>query len=251
MTTLAFQSEIDAAFGKYIENGKIECSRDQFNDIISTLLVDIKKRGKSRATGTTKARKKRKPANFMTWLNSGYRNQIKDEYFGDFDVWDDWSEEGIKQYYTKKELPLDKLEVLINKKKSENKEIKKPRLMSLITIKAGLIWKDMNEEEKAKYEIVQDETDEHLDNNVGKENTEVASPKSKKGRPAGYKPKNYSTDEQLLQALDNSCSDDESIAVEEFIFKGSSYMKDEAGNVYNQDSEVVGKYISDDNVEFV
>jgi hypothetical protein len=249
MTTLTFQKDIDNAFGEYIDNGMIECSKDQFHDIISGLFSTIKKRGKSQNGANGTARKKRKPANFMVWLNSGFRDQIKEEYFGDFDLWVDWSESGIKSYYKKKELPLNKLELLISKKKAENKEIKKPRLMSLITIKAGIIWKDMTIAEKAQYEVIpEDEAEDDQPTNI----VETTAMKSKKGRPSGYKPKNYSTDEQILQALNKAAEpdDDEAIAVEEIIYKGVSYMKDEAGNIYNEDSEIVGKYISEDNVVF-
>ena len=57
---------------------------------------------------------------------------------------------------------------------------------------------------------------------------------------------------QVKKALEEATKneDEDSVSVEEFIYEGISYFRDEENNVYNQEHTIVGKYISDDNVEF-
>lgn len=233
-----FLPEIDAAFGAYTNDEIINCSKDKFVEIITELFDKVGHYKQSNTINT----KKRKPANFMNWLNSGFRQQIKEEYFGDYDSWEDWSEDGIRNYYSKKELPLAKLESLFEKKRNEGKKVTKPRLMSLITIKAGIIWSEMTLEEKSKFEVVDFVPEE----NTNTSETLVTKKKSKtKAGTSGL-------EAQVKKALEEATTneDEDSVSVEEFIYEGISYFRDEENNVYNQEHTIVGKYISDDNVEF-
>ena len=166
----------------------------------------------------------------MTWLNTEKREALKEEFFSDFDSYSDWSEDGIRQYYKNKELPLDKLEALIEKKHNDGKEIKKPRLMALITIKAGIIWSEMSEEEKNGFS--------------GDEDTMVSlSATKKKGRPSGYKATDYVVDSAVESALNKSQPIDESddeVELEEFEYEGATYFKDEDENVYDSELNKIG-----------
>ena len=99
----------------------------------------------------------------------------------------------------------------------DGKEIKTPRLMALITIKAGIIWSEMSEEEKNGFS--------------GDEDTMVSlSATKKKGRPSGYKATDYVVDSAVESALNKSQPIDESddeVELEEFAHEGATYFKDE------------------------
>jgi len=239
-TTLAFQDQIHDVFGDLINEGRIVCSEKEFRDKFAKLQQIIK---------GEKPKSNRKTSNFMVWLNSNRRSEIKDEYFGDFESHEDWSADGIIEYYNKKQLPLEKLQKLIEKKQDEGKEIKKPRLMSLITIKAGLIWSEMTDEEKLQF--CKDETSE---DNSPKEKSSPKKP-SKKGRPAGYKPHNYASDQSVLSSIKNAkeASDDEEgedVELEVFNYKGRELFKDDSNNIYNEECELIGKINDDGFVNF-
>ena len=107
--TPMFTEQIEDVFGDFISDGRIQCSAEEFKTKLEQLqkqLNKFKKNGKPA----------RKASNFMIWLSSDKRSQIKDEYFDDFESHQDWSVDGIRAYYTKKGLPLEKLNALIQKK---------------------------------------------------------------------------------------------------------------------------------------
>ena len=241
-----FTEQIEDVFGDFISNGRIQCSAEDFKTKLEELQKQLKKFKKSAKT--------RKASNFMNWLSSERRSEIKDEFFNDFDTYQDWSVDGIRDYYTKKGLPLDKLNALIQKKEEAGKEIKKPRLMSLITIKAGLIWSDMTDSEKEKYK-----TDEKSNTETESQDSEEksASPSSsKKGRPAGYKAKQFASDHAIMESIKNAHDVEEgndesdSVELEIFVYEEKEYFKDDESNVYNEEYEVIGKIQSDGKVIF-
>jgi hypothetical protein len=229
MTTPVFDENINSVFGKFIKDGRIICSESEFTDGFKRLKKQLKLGGSKKDSDTP-----RKKSSFMTWLNKDKRQELQDEFFSDFESHSDWSEDGIRQYYQSKSLSLDKLEVLIEKKHTEGKEMKKPRLMALITIKAGIIWSEMTTDEKLPF----------------------SDSESKKGRPPGYKAKKYVVDSAITSALNsvpstiNCVSSDEEIELEQFEYEGQSYLKDDNFKVYDLECNEIGTINKDRIVEF-
>ena len=256
--TINTTTEIDQVFGEFIEGTNIVCTVKEFKRGFRQL----KKMITSRNNSVTK--KPRKQSNFFKWLNSDDRRlSIKEEYFGDFDAWEDWDENGIIEYYENKNLPIDKLKILIEKKKNDGKEIKKPRIMSLINLKAGLIWSEMSDSEKEEWKDVDNITKDTSDNNdddsedvSNDSNEETKTPKAsgnrgKKGRPAGYKPKNYTSESSVQQVIENvQTANDEEVELEEFTLDGKNYLKDDNGIVYNMQYQEIGSLKSDTEITF-
>ena len=180
---MSFSDQINDVFKNYIENDTIRCDREQFIIGLNSIIENIQSKQNKHI---------RKKSNFMIWLNKE-RNNIKDEYFGDFESYDSWDEEGIRSYYVSKELPLEKLENLIEKKKSQNKTIGKPRLMSLITTKAGQIWSDMTCTEKDMFKTI---SSEEINNSTEPKYSNM----KKKGRPKGTRPKTYLSDMAIINS---------------------------------------------------
>ena len=88
--------------------------------------------------GNTKVKKPQSA--FFLYLNSN-REVIKKKYFSDFNSIDNekWDDESFKNnYYSSKDLKL-------------SEKSGKPRLVSLVTSKAGIIWKSMSDVDKKKY----------------------------------------------------------------------------------------------------
>jgi len=81
---------------------------------------------------------KRPTSAYMFWLNEN-RQTIKETYFSDFDSVENWDNETKKEYYTSKGL-------------NEPDKDGKPRIVALITSKAGLLWKRLDSEAKHPYE---------------------------------------------------------------------------------------------------
>jgi len=81
---------------------------------------------------------KRPTSSYMIWLNSN-RDDIKNKYFSDIDTIDEWDIDTKIEYYSSKDL------------KEPLKE-GKPKLVALVTSKAGIIWKSMSDEDKLPYE---------------------------------------------------------------------------------------------------
>ena len=81
---------------------------------------------------------KRPTSSYMIWLNAN-RSEIKSTYFSDYDSVENWDIESKTEYYISKGL---------NKPVVEGK----PKIVVLVTSKAGLIWKSMTSEDKEEYE---------------------------------------------------------------------------------------------------
>ena len=222
VTTPTFTEEINDVFGNFIKDGRIQCSEKEFKRGFRQLKkqLDLGKR--------SSVKSERKKSQFMMWLNTEQREALKDEFFADFDTYSDWSEDGIREYYKMKSLPTEKLEDLIEKKKQSGKEIKKPRLMALITIKAGLIWSEMTEEEKT---------------NISIEDEEINGSAKKKGRPAGYKATNFVVDSAVESALNKKSmpeESDEEVELDDIEIDGKTYFKDDEDNIYDEECNKIG-----------
>lgn len=81
---------------------------------------------------------KRPTSAYMFWLNKN-RQDIKQTYFSDFDTIDNWDIDSKREYYSSKGL------------KDPDKE-GKPRIVALVTTKAGLLWKELGDEEKQPFD---------------------------------------------------------------------------------------------------
>lgn len=263
-SAIQFEEEIKDFFGDYIIDGRVVCTRETFE----TKLIELVK-----SIDNTKSQKpKRVVPNYMVWLNKDKRAEIKNEFFSDFDTITQWDEDILRNYYGKKNLSVDKLEKLIAKKKDSGKQIGKPRIMSLITMKAGLIWSEMSDEEKNSFSSKPSDSNQSEKNTVKKNTTSTKSSevepqeskhdehtksKTKKGRPAGYKPKNYSTDEAVTKVLESvndevtqdDNNEEDQLEVTEFIHDNTTYYKDDQNNVYNEEYDIVGKIDEEGNIE--
>lgn len=81
---------------------------------------------------------KRPTSAYMFWLNEN-RKDIKETYFSDFDSIENWNLENKKEYYLSKGL-------------NDTDKEGKPRIVALVTSKAGKLWKELGDYEKEPYE---------------------------------------------------------------------------------------------------
>ena len=258
--------QINSVFGESITDNRIVCNEGTFREGLLKIVGDVIK---------TKAKPKRQRSNFMVWLDEN-RTKIKEEYFSDYESYDCWGEEGIIEFYESHNLPTEKLIKLIYAKKEKGKDEFKPRLCTLVTIKAGLIWGTMDDEEKNKYKIlittvtdntpvtpvtdnmpVTDKTPvtpvtdnmpvtQVTDNKPVTDNSDKVSmslddmctllPK-KKGRPKGKQPKNSLSDNAISESISRAnSSTTEEVVLEECNINGTNYYKDPCDNVYDFDT---------------
>jgi hypothetical protein len=82
---------------------------------------------------------KKQPNSFVLWKNDN-SELIKHTYFDDYDSISDWSYPQKKKYYTIKHLPIPKKQG-------------KPKLVELITIKASILWKNVDDHIKIEYDL--------------------------------------------------------------------------------------------------
>ena len=113
------------------ENGTYDIDEES----LKALLIKIIK--KSKGKFKEKSKTKRPPSTYMSWLNEN-RQSIKAKYFDDYDSVETWGEDTVKQYYKDKGL-------------GEPKKLKKPNMCILVSVKAGKLWKELSDDEKAKY----------------------------------------------------------------------------------------------------
>lgn len=85
----------------------------------------------------SKPKKKRGLNPFMKWMKEN-RESIKTKYFSDYSSIEIWDDTTITKYYKDKEL-------------GDPKAMKKPNLTTLVSIKGGQLWKELGDEEKAKF----------------------------------------------------------------------------------------------------
>ena len=87
---------------------------------------------------------KRVSCSFMRWRKDNYE-EIKETYFNDYESnVTNGDEESILNYYREKDLG--------EPKKNNDGTIKKPKLVALISIKAGQMWKEVDTETREKYD---------------------------------------------------------------------------------------------------
>ena len=87
---------------------------------------------------------KRVSCSFMRWRKDNYE-EIKKTYFNDYESnVTNGNEESIREYYKEKDLG--------EPKKNNDGTIKKPKLVALISIKAGQMWKEVDIETREKYD---------------------------------------------------------------------------------------------------
>jgi hypothetical protein len=123
------------------KSGNIVIPDDQ-KDVLVKALMDIRKQPSS----NTKKKKQKKDPNapkrptsaYMIWLNKN-REEIKCTHFGDYDDIIDWTLESKCKFYESKGL-------------NPPSEDGKPRIVALVTAKAGILWNDMSIEDKIPYD---------------------------------------------------------------------------------------------------
>ena len=81
---------------------------------------------------------KRPTSAYMFWLNEN-RQTIKETYFSDFNTIENWDIDSKKEYYSSKGL-------------NDPDKDGKPRIVALVTTKAGLLWKELDSDDKQPYE---------------------------------------------------------------------------------------------------
>ena len=202
-------------FSEYKQGDNIVCNQQVFRDIIDRKSI---------------MKKKRTQCSYFVWLGEN-RDQIRKNYFSDFDDVKEWSLETKRNYYLSKDLPLDKV-------------VKegRPRIVSLITTKAGILWKNLSAENRAVYEQKANDM---------KDNYEVVEVKAvtknrKRGRPKKKKNSNNVSDAVVDKYnKDIEKEDSDQIKVEELMFEGKLYYHDiNNHDIYDPDSsEIVGKKI--------
>jgi len=123
------------------DSGNIVIQDDQKESFLKALL-DIRKPSGS----SIKKKKYKKDPNapkratsaYMIWLNKN-RDTIKSDYFDDYIDVTDWTLESKCNYYKSKGMKIPT-------------EDGKPRIVALVTAKAGLLWKSMTIEDKTPYD---------------------------------------------------------------------------------------------------
>jgi hypothetical protein len=227
-----FIQQLNTIFADYITDGVIRCEQEVFKNGLDEILKENENNEPSLG--------KRKVSKFMRWLNAN-RISIKEEYFTEFDIHTDWSKEGTIKYYTLKDIPLDKLKILITKKEKKGSTTFKPRLMTLITTKAGQLWSRLDDDEKDNINIESPNISvSNVEDNV--EERVVSSRNKKKGRPKGIRPKNSVSDISILDNIQmmntlNNVDEEVDIHLYEFVCGDDTYYKDDFNNVYSFDDE--------------
>ena len=125
---------------------------------------------------------------YSSWFNDE-RVKIINKYFSDFDSITDWSDKNKRKYYIKRSIKPPKISG-------------KPRLNYLVTLKAKILWKNMDAEAKKYY--TQDTENKNNENN---ENNEI--------------------DDNLLSESDSDNDNNKNIIkVKEYWYDGNIYYLD-------------------------
>ena len=116
---------------------------------VEDLIKAMRSIGVNKGTKKTKSKRnrggpKRPTCSFMKWRKDKY-NDIKTTYFNDYKSnVTNGDEESIRKYYKEKDLG--------DPKENNDGTITKPKLVALVSIKAGQLWKEVDEETKEKYD---------------------------------------------------------------------------------------------------
>tara|TARA_Y100000389_G_C17354308_1_gene460204 strand:- start:23 stop:679 length:657 start_codon:yes stop_codon:yes gene_type:complete len=178
-------------------------------------------------TNSKTKRVKKQMCSYFIWLNEN-RKRIEKEHFSNFYDIEDWSLETKKKYYEEKGLKV-----------SVVKKSGRPRIASLITSMAGILWKELDINEKKKYEEISKKQKPVEEINVEIQPKE----KRKRGRPKKNKEVNNVSDAIINHCNSENNDEDDEIKVEEIIFNGKTYWLDvKKFDVYDPDTEeIVGK----------
>lgn len=209
-------------FSEYKQGDNIVCNQQVFRNIIDK---------------KSTFKKKRSQCSYFVWLGEN-RDKIREKYFSDFDDVQEWDLSTKKNYYSSKDLPLDKVT-----------KPGRPRIVSLITTKAGIIWKSLSAEEKMKYE---NKANDMKDNYEVVEVKPTGTTKRGRGRPKKKKETNNISDavvdkynKDVKNDQEKALEESDEIKVEELMYEGKLYYLDINNNdIYDpESSEIVGKKI--------
>tara|TARA_B100000035_G_C20911838_1_gene514351 strand:- start:91 stop:756 length:666 start_codon:yes stop_codon:yes gene_type:complete len=207
-------SALISQFEEFKNGENYVITREEFTNILST---------------SKNLKTKKKMCSYFVWLNQN-RKFIQNEYFSDFYDVEDWSIDKKKQYYISKGLSTEKI----------NKD-GRPRIASLITTKAGILWKELDVTEKKKFEEISKE--QNISHEIV-EVEEVPKEKKKRGRPRKNK-EHKNVSDAVIENCNQKSSDsnNDEIKVEEIVFQGKTYYLDiKTFDIYDPDTEeVVGK----------
>lgn len=200
-------------FSDFKEGDNIKCTTQTFKNIINE---------------KSNFKNKRTKCSYFVWLEEN-RSEIHSKYFSDFEDVSNWCLENKKEYYLSKGLPIEKI-------------VKegKPRIVSLITTKAGIIWKSLSTDERSIYEQKAQ---------ILKENSRPVvieqKPKKKRGRPKKKNSSNTIVEAVVEQFKENEEQEDTSnvLKVQEIKHLGKTYYLDvNTNDIYDPiSSDLVGK----------
>ena len=170
-------------------------------------------------------KKKRQPCCYIKWLKENNSN-IRNTYFSDFEDVTDWGYKSKVEYYKSKSIPIDKI-----------KGDGKPKIITLITAKAGILWKSLSDEEKNKYNSLEHTS---VKTNVNKKKDDN-KPKKKRGRPKKNQ-EVVNIPDSVIEEYKNNVEEVTEISGRPFYHKDKEYFLEDNGNIWNIESQtVVGK----------
>lgn len=205
-------ASIITMFQEFKEGENYVCSKQDFERILNN---------------SKNKRVKKQMCSYFVWLNDN-RKTIEKEYFSDFYDIEDWSIDNKKIYYEKKGLSLDKVT-----------KPGRPRIASLITSKAGILWKELDENEKKKYEELSKKQKPKETINI----ESLPKEKRKRGRPRKNKQPTNVSDAIIEHCNTETNTNEEEIKVEEIVFDGKKYWLDiNSFDIYDPNTEeIIGK----------
>ena len=196
---------------KFKEGSNYICSKQDFERVL---------------TNSKTTRVKKQMCSYFIWLNENRKN-IEKEHFSDFYDIEDWSIDNKIDYYKNRGL------------KTEITKSGRPRIASLITSMAGILWKKLEDSEKKKYEELSKNQKPKESVNIKLEPKE----KRKRGRPRKNKDPVNVSDAIIEHCNTETNNEDDEIKVEEIVFNGKKYWLDiKTFEIYDPNSEeIVGK----------
>jgi hypothetical protein len=197
-------------------------SMEQYKNSEGTYDISIDKFREFMTKGVTF---KRPQSGYFLWLNKE-RQGIREKYFSDYESISEWDSDTLNKYYTDKELGTPKREG-------------KPKIVALVTTKAGILWKGMTVEEKEPYmekaKMLKEEYSKikSISDKMEKSKTETKTDtKTKTKTKAKTKQSAY---KEVVEDNDNDNDEDgedDNVDVEEYEYKDKTYYYDEKNNVF-------------------
>ena len=209
-------------------------SMEQYKNSEGTYDISIDKFREFMTKGVTF---KRPQSGYFLWLNKE-RQGIREKYFSDYESISEWDSDTLKKYYTDKELGAPKKEG-------------KPKIVALVTTKAGILWKGMTVEEKEPYmekaKMLKEEYSKikSISDKMEKSKTETKTDtktktktkaKTKANTKAKTKQSAYKevVEDNGEEVVEDNVEDgeDDNVDVEEYEYKDKTYYYDEKNNVF-------------------